>query len=168
MLGTSKHFQYCEFIIGKAPAVEDSFYESYIQGYPNVRAVKSQTYELLVEADAALVTSGTATLETALFAVPEVVCYKGNAISYQIARRIIKVPFISLVNLIMSKEVVKELIQDQLNVENLREELDKLLNNSNRKKQLMEDYAELKDILTKGGPASYNAAKSIITFLENH
>jgi len=165
MLGTSKYFPGCEFIVGKAPAIEESFYENYIQGYPNVRGVRSMTYELLMIADAALVTSGTATLETALFAVPEVVCYKGSTISYQIARRVIKVPFISLVNLIMNREVVKELIQDDLTESNLHKELDQLLNNTARRTQLAKDYQELKNILSEGGHASSNAAKIIIDFL---
>ncbi len=167
MLKASKYFPGSEFVVAKAPSIDDEFYDTFIQGYPNVSSVKSQTYDLLLQADAALVTSGTATLETALFAVPEVVCYKGNAISYLIARRIIKVPFISLVNLIMNKEVVKELIQDELTEASLHKELDQLLNNPGKKKQLEEDYAALKSLLNQGGPASSNAAKSIVSYLRN-
>ncbi|MEI9942885.1 MAG: hypothetical protein WDN26_01570 [Chitinophagaceae bacterium] len=110
-------------------------------------------------------TSGTATLETALFGVPEVVCYKGSAISYQIAKRVIKVKYISLVNLIMDKLVVKELIQDKLTPENLQHELHELLTNEQRIAELKNDYAALKELLSKGGNASAKAAGSIVHFL---
>ena len=112
MLEVSKSFPDYQFVIAKSPGQEDVFYEPFMTTYHNVSAVKNQTYNLLNQASAALVTSGTATLETALFGVPEVVCYKGSAISYAIAKRIIKVKYISLVNLIMDRPVVKELIQD--------------------------------------------------------
>ena len=95
-----------------------SFYEPFLAPYKNVSAVRGKTYELLSEATAALVTSGTATLEAALFGVPEIICYKGNPISYHIAKRVIKVKYISLVDLIMDKPVVKELIQQDMNAEN--------------------------------------------------
>jgi len=120
---------------------------------------------LLSQSKAALVTSGTATLETALFAVPEVICYKGNALSYQIAKRLIKIKFIGLVNLIMDKEVVKELIQDELTVANLTKELTALLTSEKKQQQLATDYAALKKLLSQGGHASANAAKSIYHFL---
>ncbi|HLG40597.1 MAG TPA: lipid-A-disaccharide synthase, partial [Chitinophagaceae bacterium] len=112
MLGVSNHFPGYQFVVAQAPAVEDSFYKLFTDRYPNVSIAKNKTYHLLAQAKAALVTSGTATLETALFGVPEVVCYKGSPISYQIAKRVIKVKYISLVNLIMDKPVVKELIQN--------------------------------------------------------
>jgi lipid-A-disaccharide synthase len=165
MLEVSKAFPDLQFIIAKAPAIEDSFYNELLKDYPNVSHVSNQTYELLMQAKAALVTSGTATLETALFGTPEVVCYKGSAISYQIAKRVIKVKYISLVNLIMDKLVVKELIQDELTPANLRNELQQLLFDTAKIKQLKEDYTELKSILRKGGNASANAAESIARFL---
>ena len=118
-----------------------------------------------MQSKAALVTSGTATLETALFGVPEVICYKGSSFSYQIAKRLIKIKFIGLVNLIMDKEVVKELIQDELTVDNLKHELGLLLNDENKQQQLKEDYDSLKTLLSKGGHASANAAQSIYTYL---
>ena len=118
-----------------------------------------------MQAKAALVTSGTATLETALFGVPEVICYKGNALSYQIAKRLVKIKFIGLVNLIMDKEVMKELIQDDLTVENLKTELNLLLNDPQKQNQVKEDYAALMTLLKKGGNASANAAASIHSFL---
>ncbi len=165
MLAVSKHFDQYHFIIAMAPTLDDGFYEKYIHPYSNVSAVRNQTYDLLMQASAALVTSGTATLETALFGVPEVVCYKGSPISYQIAKRVIKVKYISLVNLIMDKPVVKELIQDELKVENLEKELNDILHNPKRIEQLREDYEGLKKILSKGGHASANAAIIIFDYL---
>jgi len=164
MLEVSKAFPSYKFIVAKAPGQEDSFYDTLLESYTNVSSVRGQTYSLLLEADAALVTSGTATLETALFGVPEVVCYKGSNISYQIAKRLIKIKYISLVNLIMDKPVVKELIQHELTVENLTTELKALLTDESHKQQLKEDYAALKNILSAGGDASAKAAKSIYEF----
>ncbi len=168
MLEVSKAFPGYHFIVAQAPGLEDGFYKTMMQPYSNVSSVKNETYNLLLQAKAALVTSGTATLETALFAVPEVVCYKGGNISYQIAKRLIKVKYISLVNLIMDKLVVKELIQNELTVENLTKEISDLLNNPQRQHQLQQDYAALKNILSAGGNASANAAKSIYNFILAH
>ena len=165
MLEVAKHFPAYQFVVAKAPGLEENFYNDLLAPYNNVSAVVNKTYELLSHAKAALVTSGTATLETALFAVPEVICYKGNAVSYQIAKRLIKIKYIGLVNLIMDKEVVKELIQDDLTVDNLTKELDKLLTNEKKQLQLAADYAALKTLLSQGGHASANAAKSIYNFL---
>ncbi|HYF30423.1 MAG TPA: lipid-A-disaccharide synthase [Chitinophagaceae bacterium] len=165
MLQASRAFPEYQFIIAKAPSLEDSFYEPYLQAYPHVRSIRNKTYELLMQAKAALVTSGTATLETALFGVPEVVCYKGSVISYQIAKRLVKVKYISLVNLIMGRQVVTELIQDQLTAANIERELNDILHNMDRKRQLHADYTELRSLLKKGGPASANAAKMIYSFL---
>ncbi len=165
MLEVAKHFPEYQFVVAKAPGLDDSFYASLLAPYTNVSSVVNKTYELLVRSKAALVTSGTATLETALFAVPEVICYKGSAFSYQIAKRLIKIKFIGLVNLIMDKEVVKELIQDKLTVENLKHELNLLLTDEKKQAQLKADYASLKNLLSKGGHASANAAESIYKFL---
>ena len=165
MLEVSKFFPDYQFVIAEAPSVEDEFYKTLTQPYTNVSAVKNKTYDLLLQAKAAMVTSGTATLETALFGVPEVVCYKGSFLSYQIGKRLVKVKYISLVNLIMDKLVVKELIQHDLTVENLKQELDELLTNEKRINEIKKNYEELKRILTKGGNASAKAAKSIINFL---
>ena len=165
MLETTRHFPDYLFVVAMAPGQEDSFYTGLLKGYPNVATARNQTYPLLLQAKAACVTSGTATLETALFGVPEVVCYKGSSISYQIARRLIKVKYISLVNLIMDKLVVKELIQDDLTPENLEKELGDLLKNPQRQQQLKVDYAALKELLSQGGHASANAARSIRQFM---
>ena len=167
MLEVSKYFPEYQFIVAKAPGQEHGFYESLLKPYSNVSSVRNETYSLLMQSKAALVTSGTATLETALFGVPEVVCYKANNVSYQIAKRLIKVKYISLVNLIMDKLVVKELIQDELNPENLRRELNEILTNSTRIAQLQQDYHDLKQQLNEGGYASANAAKSIVDFIRH-
>ena len=166
MLEVAKTFPSYQFVVAKAPGIDDEFYNSFLRPYSNVSSVRNRTYELLVQSKAAIVTSGTATLETALFGVPEVVCYKGSAISYMIAKQLIKVKYICLVNLIMDKVVVKELIQDEMTTDNIRKELDLLLNDPAKQEQLRNDYADLKTLLSKGGNASANTAKSIIEFLE--
>jgi lipid-A-disaccharide synthase len=165
MLEVSRSFPAYQFIVAKAPGVEEAFYDALLKGFSNVSYVVNRTYDLLQQAKAALVTSGTATLETALFGVPEVVCYKGSFLSYQIGRRLVKVKYISLVNLIMDKPVVKELIQDDLTVSNLTTELKDLLENDLKKTTLHADYAALKELLSKGGHASAKAASSIYDFL---
>ena len=162
MLELSKAFPQFQFVVGKAPGMEDRFYESLLHPYNNVSSVRNETYNLLKQSSAALVTSGTATLETALFGVPEVVCYKGNPVSYLIARKLIRVKYISLVNLIMDREVVKELIQDELTVENMKKELQALLFDEARRQQLLRDYEVLRKLLSEGGNASGKAAKIII------
>ena len=165
MLEVAKYFPSYQFVVAKAPGLDENFYNELLAPYNNVSTVVNKTYELLAQSKAALVTSGTATLETALFAVPEVICYKGSSISYQIAKRLVKIKYIGLVNLIMDKEVVKELIQDDLTVENLKKELETLLNSKEKQEQLKNDYAALKNLLSQGGHASANAAKSIYNFL---
>lgn len=163
MLEVSKYFADYHFVVAQAPAIDDSFYQQYTIQYPNVSMVKNQTYNLLLQSRAALVTSGTATLETALFGVPEVVCYKGSPISYQIAKRVIRVKYISLVNLIMDKEIVKELIQEEMNVNNLTQELRHLLNNPEKAENLKKEYHRLYELLSAGGRASEKAAEIITT-----
>lgn len=165
MLKMVGHYPGYQFIVAGAPSQTDEYYQTFIQD-ADVKIVYNQTYRLLKQATAALVTSGTATLETALFGVPEVVCYKGGTISYMIARQLIKVKYISLVNLIMDKEIVKELIQNDLNEKNLKLELDKLLDPSSRK-QLLENYSLLKEKLGGMG-ASAKTAELMISYLKNH
>jgi len=164
MLEVSKAFPFYQFIVAKAPGLDDDFYSSLLAPFNNVSAVSGKTYDLLMQAKAALVTSGTATLETALFAVPEVVCYKGSFLSYEIGRRLVKVKYISLVNLIMDKLVVKEFIQDEMNVTNLKNELHELLTNEERIAELKKDYADLKNLLSEKGNASAKAAQLIHDF----
>lgn len=165
MLEVSRQFPAYNFIVAKAPALEDDFYNAMLSAYNNVSSVSNKTYSLLMQSRAALVTSGTATLETALFGVPEVVCYKGSNISYQIAKRLIKIRFISLVNLIMDRMVVKELIQHELTAANAAAELKKILEDNSTALRIKSDYAELKDILSAGGNASQKAAQAVYDFL---
>ena len=165
MLEVAKSFPDYQFVVAEAPGLESDFYIPFLKAYQNVASVKNATYQLLLESDAALVTSGTATLETALLGVPEIVCYKGSNISYQIAKRLIKIKYISLVNLIMDKLIVTELIQDELNVVNLVKELNLILSNPVHQTQLKADYLDLYEKLSKGGHASAQAAKIIIDFL---
>ncbi len=163
MLSVARRMEEYQFVIAGAPSLEDSFYEPFTRK-GNVSFVKNRTYELLGISHAALVTSGTATLETALFNIPQVVCYKGNWISYQIAKRIITLDYISLVNLVMGKEVVKELIQGDLTPANLREELNKILEGPVRQEQL-KAFEELRKKLGGRG-ASKEAASLIIAGLK--
>ncbi|MBR5216520.1 MAG: lipid-A-disaccharide synthase [Bacteroidales bacterium] len=160
MLKVVDKFPEYQFVIGCAPSLTEDFYKSLI-GNANVQLVFNKTYQLLQVASAALVTSGTATLETALLYVPEVVCYKGNKISYLIAKNLVKVKYISLVNLIMDKPVLKELIQNDLTSENIEAELKQLLTNHKKQRQLLEDYEELRYKLGNAG-ASNNAATIIV------
>lgn len=162
MLEVSKSFSDYQFVVAQAPGLEPDFYSEFTTDYPDVALVKNQTYDLLMHSKAALVTSGTATLETALFAVPEMVCYKGSEISYQIAKRVISIKYISLVNLIIDKEVVKELIQGEMNVENITRELNALLNDEQKIKSVETDYHQLQQILSSEGSASQKAAEIIV------
>ena len=159
MLKVVDKFPEYQFVVGCAPSLPEEYYKSLV-GNENVQLVFNKTYQLLQVASAALVTSGTATLETALFYVPEVVCYKGNKISYLIAKNLIKVKYISLVNLIMDKPVVKELIQNDLTPENIEAELKLLLTNHKVQRQLLDDYEDLRYKLGNAG-ASNNAATVI-------
>lgn len=156
MLKMKRYFPDHQFIVAAAPSQSLSFYNELIHD-KEVKVVQDATYALLQQSAAALVTSGTATLETALFGVPEVVCYKGGKVSYLIARQLIKVKFISLVNLIMDREIVKELIQDELNEENLKAELTRLLLPAGREK-MATDYASLKEKLGGQGASKHTAS----------
>lgn len=162
MLSVVDDFPEYQFVIAGAPSQEYEFYKTFITK-SNIKFISNKTYNLLKIAHAALVTSGTATLETALFKVPEVVCYKGNWISYQIAKRIITLKYISLVNLIMDEEVVTELIQDECNTNNIKKELNKLLD-PNYRSELLAKYDELEQKLGGSG-ASEKTAQLIITDL---
>lgn len=158
MLSVPNDFPDYQFVIAGAPSQDREFYQPFLKK-SNISLAMNETYDILSVAHAALVTSGTATLETALFKVPEVVCYKGNTISYHIAKRIINLDYISLVNLIMDREVVKELIQHEFNVKNLKAELQKILKPEVREK-MFSDYFELEQKLGGKG-ASENTAKLI-------
>jgi len=149
------------WVIAGAPSQDRSFYQE-VSGRQDLPLVEGKTYDLLEISDAALVTSGTATLETALFEVPEVVCYKGSAISYQIAKRLVKVDYISLVNLVMNREVVTELIQGDFIKKRIKSELQACLKGQSAQK-MKADYTELKEKLGGSG-ASERAAEEVYQY----
>jgi len=152
-----------QFVVAGAPSQAPEFYQEII-GNKNVALIIDDTYNLLQQATAALVTSGTATLEAGLFGVPQVVCYKGSAISFAIAKRLVNVEYISLVNLIMEKEVVKELIQADFTVEKVSEELTKILPNGEKRRAMLTNYSDLHERLGGEG-ASANTAKGVLKTL---
>ncbi len=163
MLEVAPAFPDYQFVIAGAPSQEESFYKGIMdksRAAAWVRLVSNQSYALLRLAEAALVTSGTATLETALFGVPQVVCYKGSRLSYLIARRLVNVEFIALANLIAGREVVKELIQQDFNPARLKEELAKILEPGNRLR-IREGYAQIRERLGQPG-ASGRTARLIV------
>lgn len=164
MLKVIPYFPQYQFVIAGVSSLDKELYARMI-GDKDVQLVVNQTYELLQNSSAALVTSGTATLETALLSVPEVVCYKANRLSYMIARNLIKVKYISLVNLIMEKQAVKELIQDEYNEANLTKELEQLLKNPDKQRRLLDDLDQLKHRLGNSG-ASEKAAELIIGMIK--
>lgn len=165
MLSIVEDFKEYQFVIAGAPSQSYEFYQAYIKNH-NVKFIANRTYDLLSISHAALVASGTATLETALFKVPQVVCYKGSWISYQIAKRIITLKFISLVNLIMDKEVVTELIQSKFNSNQLQLELEKILAPEHRM-ELFLNYYDL-EIKLGGKGASEKTAKLIVQCLQKN
>jgi len=152
-----------QLVIAAAPSIEIEFYNAIIN-QRNVSIIQNETYNILNSATAALVTSGTATLETAIFGVPQVVCYKGGVVSYWLAKKLIKVKYISLVNLIMDKPTVKEMIQDNCNSKDIRKELNQILFNKEIISELKIEMEKLK-VLLGGSGASEKAAKLI--FLKN-
>jgi len=158
MLKMAVKFQDYQFVIAGAPSQDYAFYKQFINK-ENVAFISNKTYDLLSVSYAAIVTSGTATLETALFKVPEIVCYKGSWISYQIGKRLVNIKYISLVNLIMDKEVVKELIQDEFNEKTLEIELHKILEDKKRE-ELFLNYFELEKKL--GGKGASKKVAELI------
>ncbi len=164
MLSVVSHFPSYQFVVAGAGSIDEQLYQDLI-GQADVKFIKNQTYPILKEAKAALVTSGTATLETALFGVPQVVCYKGGWISYLVAKYLlIKVKFISLVNLVMDREVVTELIQGDLNTTRLTKELERILV-PEEIERLQADHTELREKL--GGPgASERTANLMLGYLK--
>lgn len=149
MLKVVPQFSDYQFVIAGAPSLPFSFYEPFLKN-SNVKFISNDTYNLLQNSKAAIVTSGTATLETALFKIPQVVVYKANEISYQIAKRIITLKYISLVNLIMDEEIIKELIQRECNAKSIAIELNNILNQPFRD-NMLNKYDELNLKLGGGG-----------------
>ncbi|AUC14119.1 lipid-A-disaccharide synthase [Tenacibaculum sp. SZ-18] len=164
MLLMVEKFPNYQFVIAGAPSQTKEFYKDFLEG-SKVKFIDNRTYDLLSISHAALVTSGTATLETALFKVPQVVCYKGSWISYQIAKRIITLDYISLVNLIMDEEVVTELIQNDFTEKKLEHELQMILS-VDKRNEMFEDYFDLENKLGGKG-ASEKTARLIIENLKS-
>lgn len=167
MLSVVPEVENAQFVIAGAPAIPRHYYEDLITASgllpSRVHLVENKTYDLLNHAEIALVTSGTATLEAALFNVPQVVCYSGNPLSYQIAKRVINVDYISLVNLVLDEPIVTELIQHQFHTGNLLIEITKLANPYFRK-EILHAYKRLKDILGNKG-ASDRTARLMVKYL---
>ncbi|MDC1448896.1 lipid-A-disaccharide synthase [Flavobacteriaceae bacterium] len=164
LVKTCNTFKDHQFVLAAAPNISLKMYTDIIGDAP-IKIVQGQTYTLLQHAKAALVTSGTATLETALIGVPQIVCYKTQWLTYWIAKKIITLPYISLVNLILDKEAVPELIQNNLNVKNLNAHLNNILVGAEREDQL-ENYQILKQKLGAGGAAE-RTAKAIVHSLKS-
>lgn len=163
MLKVIKDFPNHQFVIAGAPSQATEFYESLIPNEvkSSVSVIPNKTYNILGIAEAALVTSGTATLETALFEVPEVVCYKGSNVSYLIAKQLVKnIKYISLVNLVMDKELVRELIQNDMTAKTIKKELAAIVVGGEKRNTILQGYKELKDKLGNEG-ASANTAELI-------
>ncbi len=159
MLQAVENLSEYQVIVAGAPSMDESYYTEFLPA--NTKIVFGQTYDLLANSVAAIVTSGTATLETALFKVPEVVCYKSSPVSYQIAKRLVKIKYISLVNLIMDREVVKELIQGDCTAEKIRYELNRILPGGAARNEMEKDFSALTQILGGGG-ASKKVAQSLL------
>lgn len=165
MLKMAAGFPGYQFVVAGAPAIPTEFYEPFLtEAADNVRLITGHTYDLLNEAHSALVTSGTATLETGLFGVPQIVCYRGSRLSYLIARRLVNVKYISLVNLILDRPLLKELIQNEFQARILQKELEKLLSDPEQQR-LRTGYADLRDKLGHAGAAA-RTAKLILNSLK--
>lgn len=164
MLSMVEEFPDYEFILAATKNLPKEMYKDLI-GDKNVSLVFDKTYNVLQQCEAALVASGTATLETALLNIPQVVCYKANPISYNIAKRLVTIKFISLVNLIMDRRIVSELIQDDLNPFQLKKDLSNILKKGAGRKQMLEDYSEMQKRVGEAG-ASGRAAKLMLNYLK--
>ena len=166
MMKTAQRFNSHQFVIAGVPTIEEAYYRKYIPQEMDVKIVVNSTYRLLRHAEAALVTSGTATLETALFDVPQVVCYYtscGRMVNW-LRKLILKVKYISLVNLVVNREIVKELIGEQMNVDRLEAELRQIVEGGANRSQMLADYAEMRKRLGGSG-ASQRAARQIVAHL---
>ncbi len=165
MMKVSDRFPDYLFMIAGAPNFDAAHYQAFI-GNRNIPVVFNETYNLLLHSEAAIVTSGTATLETALLKIPQIVVYKGNPISIGIARMLVKIRFISLVNLILDNEIVKELIQEDCTPARIAVELKSILSNSAYRSRMLNNYNELASRVGGSG-ASSHAAKLMVNYLKN-
>ncbi|MFP4663845.1 MAG: lipid-A-disaccharide synthase [Bacteroidales bacterium] len=151
MLETAENFPGYEYLIAGAPGMEPEFYQQFLREYHQAHLLFDATYDILYHAKAGMITSGTATLEAALFDVPQVVCYKTSPLSFNIARMFVKIRRFSLVNLIMDEDVVTELIQHQMTRDSLKNEFQKILPGGEKRKLVLEKYEELKTKLGEHG-----------------
>jgi len=166
MMEVIPEFPQYQFVIAGAPSIDPDYYKNYITD-AQISFVYNQTYNLLNHSFAAIVTSGTATLETALFDVPQVVCYRANRISFRIAKFFVSLDYISLVNLNMQEEVVKELIQDDMTPKNLKEELDHILMNDVYRQRMLTKYDKLKKLLGENKGVSKRVAEAVYYHLKS-
>jgi len=164
MLQVANNFPDYQFIVAAAPSLNKDVFEKY-SGQYKIKLIYDDTYNLLRHSEAAIVTSGTATLETAILNIPELVCYKGDTFSYQIAKRLIKIDYISLVNLVMNKEIIKEFIQYDMTVEKISNELKQILNNNVYRNTMLTNFEEMRNVLGGKG-ASKRTARIIIKNLK--
>ncbi|MDR1054765.1 MAG: lipid-A-disaccharide synthase [Prevotellaceae bacterium] len=159
----SKYYPDYQFVVAGAPSLDKSLYQKYLSG-TDVKYVHNKAYELMMHATAAVVASGTATLEALLFNVPQVVCYGGNELSYWIAKIFVKIKYVSLVNIIAEREVVFELIQHDMALVNIKNELDALLPGGEKREKMLKNYDEIRIMLGEPG-ASYLVAQNIVNEL---
>lgn len=164
MYDVARRYPNWQFVLASVDNLSVDLYAIF-KTLPNVKMVSDKTYDILSNATAAIVTSGTATLETAIFKVPQVVVYKANVISYWLAKMVVKVEFISLVNLISGEETVKELIQSACNVDTITTQLDQLVVEGEERNHVMVGYGKIIELLDAGGSASENAARLMVGFL---
>ncbi|MFL5752875.1 MAG: lipid-A-disaccharide synthase [Bacteroidia bacterium] len=165
MMNVAKQFPQFQFIIAGSPGLPESYYQQYLSG-SDLRIIFGKTHEILHHSYAGLIKSGTSTLEAALYDVPQVVCYKGNAVSIWIAKRLANVKYFSLVNLIMDKPVVKELLQEEMNEETLKAEFTKIRSETGERKAMLKDYEQLRQDLGNSG-ASKRLAALMYGYLKN-
>ena len=166
MIEVAKRYPDYQFLMACAPSMEKEFYEGIIgKSASNIKLLFGQTYSILRNSDAAIINSGTASLEAALIGVPQVVCYGGNEISYQIAKRVVKLKYISLANLIMDKGLFKELIQHDCTPDKISKELDLLVNDTTSREKMQKDYKDVREVLGGKG-ASAKVARAMIDELK--
>lgn len=166
MIRAASAFPDYQLVLAAAPGISPEYYAEFVKG-TNLQVIFGRTYRLLQQADVALVTSGTATLETALFRVPQVVCYHtpvGKLVSF-LRKHILKVKFISLVNLIAGREVVRELVADTMTVENMRNELKRLLFQEDYRRKMLDGYEEMARLLGPAG-APRHVAREMVKLLK--
>ncbi len=166
MIEVAKRYPDYQFLMACAPSMEKEFYKGIIgKSASNIKLLFGQTYSILRNSDAAIINSGTASLEAALIGVPQVVCYGGNEISYQIAKRVVKLKYISLANLIMDKGLFKELIQHDCTPDKISKELDLLVNDTTYREKMQKDYRDVREVLGGKG-ASAKVAQAMIDELK--